>query len=134
MGLKLKGGAWDQGRLGLDGQWTATLADAGLEAGTELNGMLWFGGDGTGGGDLELRSLPGSLALTLSPERTGRPEALRATVTGAFTCRAARGQLNVRNGALQRPGGRGPRRRAGQSGGNTFLAGQTFCLQPGPEP
>ena len=98
VGLKLKGGAWDQGRLGLDGQWTATLADAGLEAGTELNGMLWFGGDGTGGGDLELRSLPGSLALTLSPERTGRPEALRATVTGAFTCRAARGQLNVRNG------------------------------------
>jgi AsmA protein len=100
VGLKLKGGAWDQSRLGLDGQWTAALTDTGLEARTELNGTLWFGGDGSGGGDMEIKNVPGACSLPLSPERAGRPEGLKASVSGTFACRAARGQLSVREGHI----------------------------------
>lgn len=93
--LKARTAAWDQGRLGLEGQWNATIADEGIDADVALNGRLWFSGDGSGGGNMDFQGLPGTLKANLSAERSFPPEGLQAQVSGKFSCQAARNQLSV---------------------------------------
>ena len=93
--LKARTAAWDQGRLGLEGQWTATIADEGIDADVALNGRLWFSGDGTGGGNMDFQNLPGTLKANLSAEKSFPPDGLQAQVAGKFSCQAARNQLSV---------------------------------------
>lgn len=93
--LKARTAAWEQSRLGLEGQWAATIADEGIDASVDLNGRLWFSGDGQGGGNMDFQSLPGTIGLTLSPEKSIQPEGLQAQITGKFSCQAARNQLSA---------------------------------------
>lgn len=93
--LKLRTAAWEQSRLGLDGQWAATIADDGIDASVGLTGRLWFSGDGQGGGNMDFQNLPGTVALNLSPEKSFQPEGLQAQISGRFSCQAARNQLSV---------------------------------------
>lgn len=93
--LKARTAAWDQGRLGLEGQWAATIADEGIDADVALNGRLWFSGDGSGGGNMDFQNLPGTLKANLSAEKSIQPEGLQAQVAGKFSCQAARNQLSV---------------------------------------
>lgn len=93
--LKLRTAAWEQSRLGLEGQWAATIADDGIDANVGLTGRLWFSGDGQGGGNMDFQNLPGTVALTLSPEKSFQPEGLQAQISGRFSCQAARNQLSV---------------------------------------
>jgi len=93
--LKARTAAWDQGRLGLEGQWAASIADEGMQADVTLNGRLWFSGDGMGGGNMDFQNLPGTLTASLSAEKSFQPEGLQAQVSGKFSCQAARNQLSV---------------------------------------
>ena len=93
--LKARTAAWDQGRLGLEGQWAAAIADEGIQADVTLNGRLWFSGDGMGGGNMDFQNLPGTLTASLSAEKSFQPEGLQAQVAGKFSCQAARNQLSV---------------------------------------
>ena len=93
--LKARTAAWDQGRLGLEGQWNATLADEGIDADVALNGRLWFSGDGSGGGNMDFQGLPGTLKANVSAEKSFPPEGLQAQISGKFSCQAARNQLSV---------------------------------------
>ncbi len=93
--LKVRTAAWDQGRLGLEGQWAATIADDGIDAKVGLNGRLWFSGDGQGGGNMDFQNLPGTIDLSLSPEKSFQPEGLQAQISGKFSCQAARNQLSA---------------------------------------
>lgn len=93
--LKARTAAWDQGRLGLEGQWNATITDEGMDADVALNGRLWFSGDGSGGGNMDFQNLPGTLKANLSAEKSFPPEGLQAQVSGKFSCQAARNQLSV---------------------------------------
>ena len=93
--LKARTAAWDQGRLGLEGQWAATITDEGIDADVALNGRLWFSGDGAGGGNMDFQNLPGTLRANLSAEKSIQPEGLQAQVAGKFSCQAARNQLSV---------------------------------------
>ena len=93
--LKARTAAWDQGRLGLEGQWAATIADEGIDADVALNGRLWFSGDGAGGGNMDFQNLPGTLKASLSAEKSIQPEGIQAQVSGRFSCQAARNQLSV---------------------------------------
>lgn len=93
--LKARTAAWEQGRLGLEGQWAATIADEGLDATVGLNGRLWFSGDGQGGGNMDFQGLPGTIGLNLSPEKSFQPEGLQAQISGKFSCQAARNQLSA---------------------------------------
>lgn len=100
LGLKINLAAWENGRLGLDGQWQGALQGDGLEARADFNGRFWFSGDGADGGNLDFQNLPGSLDLRLSPERSTLPEGLQARVAGRFSCQAARSQLSVQEAHL----------------------------------
>jgi len=93
--LKARTAAWDQGRLGLEGQWSATIADDGMNADLDLNGRIWFSGDGKGGGNMDFQALPGTLGITLSTEKSFPPQGLQAQVSGKFSCQAARNQLSA---------------------------------------
>ena len=68
-----------KGRLGLDGQWSGALDSVDLNGRADLNGRLWFSGDGGGNGNLDFQNLPGSLALRLSPALSTLPEVCRRT-------------------------------------------------------
>lgn len=96
-GLKLRGGSWGKQGLGLNGQWQGRFDGTGLDARADLNGMIWFSGDGAGNGNLDFQNLPGSLSVQLSPERSSLPDGLHADVAGNFSCRGARNQLSVSN-------------------------------------
>ena len=93
--LKARTAAWDQGRLGLEGQWAATITDEGIDADVSLNGRMWFNGDGSGGGNIDFQNLPGTLKANLSAEKSFPPDGLQAQVTGKFSCQASRNQLSV---------------------------------------
>ena len=96
-GLKLRGGQWGKQGLGLNGQWQGRFEGAGLEARADINGMIWFSGDGAGNGNLDFQNLPGSLSLQISPERSSLPDGLHADLAGEFSCRGARNQISVSN-------------------------------------
>lgn len=96
--LKARTAAWNQGRLGLEGQWSANIADDGMNADLGLNGRIWFSGDGQGGGNMDFQALPGTLDISLSPEKSFQPQGLKARVSGKFSCQAARNQLSVAEG------------------------------------
>ncbi|MFR8275551.1 MAG: hypothetical protein ACLU98_04130 [Desulfovibrio fairfieldensis] len=93
--LKARSAAWEKGRLGLDGQWSGALDSVDLNGRADLNGRLWFSGDGGGNGNLDFQNLPGSLALRLSPALSALPEGLQADLSGEFSCQGARNQLAV---------------------------------------
>lgn len=93
--LKARTAAWEQSRLGLEGQWTATIEDEGIDASVGLNGRLWFSGDGQGGGNMDFQNLPGTISLSLSPEKSFQPDGLQAQISGKFSCQAARNQLSA---------------------------------------
>lgn len=96
-GLTLRGGTWGKQGLGLNGQWQGRFEGEGLDARADLNGMIWFSGDGAGNGNLDFRNLPGSLSLQMSPERSSLPGGLHADLAGEFSCRGARNQLSISN-------------------------------------
>lgn len=95
--LKARSAAWEKGRLGLDGQWRGALDSADLNGRGDLNGRLWFSGDGGGNGNLDFQNLPGNLTLRLSPALSSLPEGLQADLSGDFSCQGARNQLAVGN-------------------------------------
>lgn len=96
-GLKLRGGKWSKQGLGLNGQWQGRFEGAGLDARADLNGMIWFSGDGAGNGNLDFQNLPGSLSLQMNAERSSLPDGLHADLAGEFSCRGARNQLSISN-------------------------------------
>ncbi|MBO4300680.1 MAG: hypothetical protein J5861_03660, partial [Desulfovibrio sp.] len=97
LSFKARSGQWKQGRLGLDGQWKAVLADQGLDAQANLSGTLWFGG---AGGQFAFQNLPGEFSCQLAPERSFKPSGLRIQASGAFGCQAAAGKLSLNNGTV----------------------------------
>ena len=98
LSLKASTAAWSQGRLGLEGQWTASITDEGIGTNVSLDGRLWFSGDGSGGGNMDFQGLPGALSVALSPEKSFQPDGLQAQISGKFSCQAARNQLSVSEG------------------------------------
>ncbi|WP_298032946.1 AsmA-like C-terminal region-containing protein [uncultured Desulfovibrio sp.] len=95
--LRARSAVWEKGRLGLDGQWRGALDSADLNGQADLNGRLWFSGDGGGNGNLDFQNLPGNLTLRLSPALSSLPEGLQADLSGDFSCQGARNQLAVGN-------------------------------------
>lgn len=95
VGLKVRTAAWDGERLGLEGQWTAALAAQGLDASTDINGRLWFSGDGADGGQMDFTNLPGSISLRLDAERSLKPDGLHVQASGRFSGQSSRNELSV---------------------------------------
>lgn len=95
VGLKVRTAAWDGERLGLEGQWTAALAAQGLNASTDINGRLWFSGDGADGGQMDFTNLPGSFSLRMDAERSLKPDGLHVQTSGRFSGQSSRNELSV---------------------------------------
>ena len=95
VGLKVRTAAWDGERLGLEGQWTAALAGQGLDASTDINGRLWFSGDGADGGQMDFTNLPGSISLRMDAERSLKPDGLHMQASGRFSGQSSRNELSV---------------------------------------
>ncbi len=95
VGLKVRTAAWDGERLGLEGQWTAALAAQGLDASTDINGRLWFSGDGADGGQMDFTNLPGSISLRLDAERSLKPDGLQVQASGRFSGQSSRNEISV---------------------------------------
>lgn len=98
IGLKMRTAAWDGQKLGLEGQWNAAMAAAGLDMATDINGRLWFSGDGADGGQMDFTSLPGSFSLRMDAERSFNPEGVHVQASGRFTGQSARNEFSVSEG------------------------------------
>ncbi|RRD69534.1 MULTISPECIES: AsmA-like C-terminal region-containing protein [unclassified Desulfovibrio] len=94
IGLKVRTAAWEQGRLGLEGQWTGSLTRDNMQLSTDLNGRLWFGGEADGA-NMEFRGIPGSCTLTLPPGHAPDSDGAQAQITGKFGFQAARDLVSV---------------------------------------
>lgn len=95
VGLKVRTAAWDGERLGLEGQWTAAMASQGLDASTDINGRLWFSGDGADGGQMDFTNLPGSISLRMDAESSLKPDGLHMQASGRFSGQSSRNELSV---------------------------------------
>lgn len=98
VGLKVRTAAWDGQKLGLEGQWTAGMGAPGLDLAADINGRLWFSGDGADGGQMDFTSLPGSFSLRMDPERSLKPEGLQVQASGRFSGQSARNEFSVSEG------------------------------------
>ena len=95
--FKARQGLWKQGRLGLDGQWKASLVEQGINAKASLNGLLWFGGPG---GQFAFTNVPGDFSCDLSAERAFMPSGLQLNASGKFSCQADVGKLSLSGGQI----------------------------------
>ncbi len=98
VGLKVRTAAWDGQKLGLEGQWTAGMAASGLDLAADINGRLWFSGDGADGGQMDFTNLPGSFSLRMDPERSFKPDGLHVQASGRFSGQSARNEFSVSEG------------------------------------
>lgn len=98
IGLKVRTAAWDGQKLGLEGQWNAAMAAAGLDMATDINGRLWFSGDGADGGQMDFTNLPGSFSLRMDAERSFNPEGVHVQASGRFSGQSARNEFSVSEG------------------------------------
>ncbi|OXS29077.1 MAG: hypothetical protein BCS36_01235 [Desulfovibrio sp. MES5] len=98
IGLKVRTAAWDGQKLGLEGQWNAAMAAAGLDVATDINGRLWFSGDGADGGQMDFTNLPGSFSLRMDAERSFDPEGVHVQASGRFSGQSARNEFSVSEG------------------------------------
>lgn len=94
IGLKVRTAAWEQGRLGLEGQWTGSLTRDNMQLSTDLNGRLWFGGEADGA-NMEFRGIPGSCTLTLPPGHAPGSDGAQAQIVGKFGFQAAQDLVSV---------------------------------------
>lgn len=98
VGLKVRTAAWDGQKLGLEGQWNAAMAAAGLDMATDINGRLWFSGDGADGGQMDFTNLPGSFSLRMDAERSFNPEGVHIQASGRFSGQSTRNEFSVSEG------------------------------------
>lgn len=96
--FKARSGQWKQNRLGLDGQWDATLADTGLNAQAKLSGTLWFGG---AGGQVAFQNLPGEFTCDIAPERSLKLSGLQAQASGRCSFQANSAVFSLTEGLVR---------------------------------
>jgi AsmA protein len=104
--LTLRSAVWKDERLGLNGQWQATLNSEGMNIQTELRGTLHFGGNGADSDSsaVDFQDCPGLLTLLVQPERGFLQKTLQAKLSGDFSRRSADRQLSIANARLDVPG------------------------------
>ncbi|MDR2850428.1 MAG: hypothetical protein LBV65_00035 [Desulfovibrio sp.] len=97
--LALRSAVWENGRLGLNGQWQNTLNTPGVTLRSELSGMVYFGGSSTTG-TVDFQNCPGILTLSLQPEQSPFPASMQAKLAGTFSCQSVNSQFSVTDARL----------------------------------